>query len=174
MTIKITSRLLREIHTHGENAYPEEGAGLLLGNEQDGLRTVRNLLKLENAREKNARHNRYLITARDMLQGEKEAERLGLSIVGIFHSRYLITARDMLQGEKEAERLGLSIIGIFHSHPDHPNLPSEFDREWAIPWYSYLITSIQNAEAQDSRCWRLRDDRSGFSSEEIIISQEEN
>jgi len=145
MTIKITSRLLREIHTHGENAYPEEGAGLLLGNEQDGLRTVRNLLKLENAREKNARHNRYLITA-----------------------------RDMLQGEKEAERLGLSIVGIFHSHPDHPNLPSEFDQEWAIPWYSYLITSIQNAEAQDSRCWRLRDDRSGFSSEEIIISQEEN
>ncbi len=145
MTIKITSRLLREIHTHGENAYPEEGAGLLLGSEQEGLRTVQNLLKLENAREKNARHNRYLITA-----------------------------RDMLQGEKEAERLGLSIVGIFHSHPDHPNIPSEFDREWAIPWYSYLITSIQNAEALDSRCWRLRDDRSGFSSEEIIISQEEN
>jgi proteasome lid subunit RPN8/RPN11 len=144
MTIKITSRLLSEIHTHGENAYPEEGAGLLLGNEQDGFRTVQNLLKLENAREKTARHNRYLITA-----------------------------RDMLQGEKEAERLGLSIVGIFHSHPDHPNLPSEFDREWAIPWYSYLITSIQNAKAQDSRCWRLLDDRSGFSSEEIIISEED-
>ncbi len=144
MTIKITSHLLREIHTHGENAYPEEGAGLLLGSEQDGFRSVQNLLKLENAREKTARHNRYLITA-----------------------------RDMLQGEKEAERLGLSIVGIFHSHPDHPNLPSEFDREWAIPWYSYLITSIQNGEALDSRCWRLLDDRSGFSSEEIIITQEE-
>lgn len=145
MTIKITSHLLREIHAHGENAYPEEGAGLLLGSEQDGFRTVQNLLKLENAQEKIARHNRYLITA-----------------------------RDMLQGEKEAERLGLSIVGIFHSHPDHPNLPSEFDREWAIPWYSYLITSIQNAQAQDSRCWRLLDDRSGFSPEEIIISQEED
>ncbi len=144
MTIKITSHLLREIHTHGENAYPEEGAGLLLGSEQDGFRSVQNLLKLENAREKTARYNRYLITA-----------------------------RDMLQGEKEAERLGLSIVGIFHSHPDHPNLPSEFDRDWAIPWYSYLITSIQNATALDSKCWRLLDDRSGFSSEEIIITQEE-
>ncbi|MEE9600021.1 MAG: M67 family metallopeptidase [Anaerolineales bacterium] len=145
MTIKITSRLLKEIHTHGENAYPEEGAGLLLGSEQDGFRSVLNLLKLDNSREKIARHNRYLITA-----------------------------RDMLQGEKEAEQLGLSIVGIFHSHPDHPNLPSEFDREWAIPWYSYLITSIQNAEALDTRCWRLLDDRSSFSPEEIIISQEEN
>ncbi len=145
MTIKITSRLLKEIHTHGKNAYPEEGAGLLLGSEQDGFRSVLNLLKLDNSREKIARHNRYLITA-----------------------------RDMLQGEKEAEQLGLSIVGIFHSHPDHPNLPSEFDREWAIPWYSYLITSIQNAEALDTRCWRLLDDRSGFSPEEIIISQEEN
>jgi proteasome lid subunit RPN8/RPN11 len=145
MTIKITSRLLKEIHTHGENAYPEEGAGLLLGSEQDGFRSILNLLKLENSREKIARHNRYLITA-----------------------------RDMLQGEKEAEQLGLSIVGIFHSHPDHPNLPSEFDREWAIPWYSYLITSIQNAEALDTRCWRLLDDRSSFSPEEIIISQEEN
>jgi proteasome lid subunit RPN8/RPN11 len=145
MTINIPSRLLRKIHTHGENAYPEEGAGLLLGSEQDGFRCIQNLLKLENAREKIARHNRYLITA-----------------------------RDMLQGEKEAERLGLSIVGIFHSHPDHPNLPSEFDREWAIPWYSYLITSIQNAEALDSRCWRLLDDRSGFSSEKIIITHEEN
>ena len=145
MTINITSRLLREIHVHGENAYPDEGAGLLLGSEKDGLRTVQKLLKLENAREKTARRNRYLINA-----------------------------SDMLQGEKEAERLGLSIVGIFHSHPDHPNLPSEFDREWAIPWYSYLITSIQNAEALDSRCWRLLDDRSGFSPEEITISQEEN
>ncbi|MCJ7717914.1 MAG: M67 family metallopeptidase [Anaerolineales bacterium] len=141
MTIKIPSHLLRDIQAHGENAYPEEGAGLLLGSEQDGVRIVRNLLKLENAREENARHNRYLITA-----------------------------KDMLQGEKQAERLGLSIIGIFHSHPDHPNHPSEFDREWAIPWYSYLITNVQNGQALESSCWRLKDDRSGFSPEEIITS----
>ena len=145
MSINISSRLLNEIHSQGENAYPEEGAGLLLGYEQEGIRFVQSLLILENAREDTARHNRYLITA-----------------------------ADMLGGEKEAERLGQSIIGIFHSHPDHPNLPSEFDREWAIPWYSYLITRVDNGRAVESKSWRLIDDRSGFSPEDIIISPEEN
>ncbi len=145
MSINISRRLLNEIHSQGENAYPEEGAGLLLGYEQDGVRYVQSLLNLENAREDTARHNRYLITA-----------------------------ADMLGGEKEAERLGQSIIGIFHSHPDHPNLPSEFDREWAIPWYSYLITRVDNGRAVESKSWRLIDDRSGFSPEDIIISPEEN
>lgn len=145
MSINISRRLLNEIQSQGENAYPEEGAGLLLGYEQDGNRFVQSLLMLENAREDTARHNRYLINA-----------------------------ADMLSGEKEAERLGQSIIGIFHSHPDHPNLPSEFDREWAIPWYSYLITSIDNGQAVESKSWKLVDDRSGFSPEDIIISPEEN
>ena len=145
MSINISRRLLNEIHSQGENAYPEEGAGLLLGYEQEGNRFVQSLLTLENAREDTARHNRYLITA-----------------------------ADMLDGEKEAERLGQSIIGIFHSHPDHPNLPSEFDREWAIPWYSYLITRVDNGRAVESKSWRLIDDRSGFSPEDIIISLEEN
>lgn len=145
MSINISRRLLNEIHSQGENAYPEEGAGLLLGYEREGIRFVQSLLMLENAREDTARHNRYLITA-----------------------------ADMLGGEKEAERLGQSIIGIFHSHPDHPNLPSEFDREWAIPWYSYLITRVDNGRAVESKSWRLIDDRSGFSPEDIIISPEEN
>ncbi len=145
MSINISRHLLNEIHSQGENAYPEEGAGLLLGYEQEGIRFVQSLLTLENAREDTARHNRYLITA-----------------------------ADMLGGEKEAERLGQSIIGIFHSHPDHPNLPSEFDREWAIPWYSYLITRVDNGRAVESKSWRLIDDRSGFSPEDIIISPEEN
>lgn len=145
MSINIPHHLLNKIHRHGESAYPKEGAGLLLGYEQDGFRYVQSILILENAREDTARHNRYLITA-----------------------------EDMLNGEKEAERLGQSIIGIFHSHPDHPNLPSEFDREWAIPWYSYLISSIDSGQAGESKSWRLFDDRSGFSPEDIIISQEED
>jgi proteasome lid subunit RPN8/RPN11 len=145
MNMKISTHLINEIHAHGEQAYPEEGAGLLLGYDQNGERVVQSLLKLTNAREDTARHNRYLITA-----------------------------EDILKGEQEAEKQGLSIIGIFHSHPDHPNQPSEFDREWAIPWYSYLITSVNNGQAIGSKSWRLKDDRSGFIPEELIILSEEN
>ena len=140
LRIQIPKDILEQIQTHGEEAYPEEGAGLLLGVEQDGHRTVKDLLLLDNAREDTARHNRYLITA-----------------------------EDMLKGEMEAERRGYSILGIFHSHPDHPNRPSEYDREFAIPWYSYLITSVHQAQAGESRCWRLQDDRGGFTPEQIDI-----
>jgi len=140
MKIHIPSYLLDQIQSHGEKAYPYEGAGLMLGKEENGKRTVKSLLFLENAREEENQHNRYLITA-----------------------------EDMLQGEKEAARQNSSILGIFHSHPDHPNLPSEYDREYAIPWYSYLITSVNNAKAAGSRCWRLEDNRESFIEELIQV-----
>ena len=141
MKIQIPSHLLNQIQAHGENAYPYEGAGLMLGREENGERAIESLLLLENAREEENQHNRYLITA-----------------------------EDMLRGEQEAVRQDLSILGIFHSHPDHPNLPSEYDREFAIPWYSYLITSVNNAKAAGSRCWRLEDNRESFSEELIQVS----
>ncbi|MCJ7735416.1 MAG: M67 family metallopeptidase [Anaerolineales bacterium] len=139
MSIQIPIQILKQINQHGEQAYPEEGAGLMLGQDDNGFRRVTTLFFLDNARESTARHNRYLITA-----------------------------EDMFKGEKEAERLGLTILGIFHSHPDHPNQPSEFDREYAIPWYSYLITSVSKGQAVESKSWRLTDDRSAFLSEEIV------
>jgi len=142
MKIHIPTHILDQIKAHGESAYPYEGAGLMLGKEE-GNRIVSSLLFLENARDKANQHNRYLITA-----------------------------EDMLRGEQEAARLNSSILGIFHSHPDHPNLPSEYDREFAIPWYSYLITSVNNGKAAGSRCWRLEDNRESFSEETILSTTE--
>lgn len=137
--LEITSALLARIHHHGETAYPEEGVGFMLGRVDGDRRRVFELLPVENAREGGARHNRYLVQAQDVL-----------------HS------------ELEAERLGLDVIGIFHSHPDHPDRPSEFDREWALPWLSYLITSVSSGRAVSSRSWRLSDDRSQFVEEPLI------
>lgn len=65
--------------------------------------------------------------------------------------------------------LGLDIVGVFHSHPDHPNRPSQFDRDWALPWYSYIITSVSAGKAVESRSWRLADDRTNFTEEDIEI-----
>lgn len=143
MKLEITKELLAQIHDHGQESYPEEGAGLLLGSSNGDLRVVKAILKLTNAREDSARHNRYLLTA-----------------------------EDMMHGENEAIRLGHDIIGVFHSHPDHPNRPSEFDRQWAMPWFSYIITSVHSGVAAESRSWRLSDDRDGFNEEEILIRPE--
>ncbi len=136
MTLDISKELLDQIHTHGEKAYPEEGAGFLLGSEGK----VENILPLENSREDGARHNRFLITP-----------------------------EDYLHAELTADRLGLSLIGVFHSHPDHPNRPSEYDREWAQPFFSYIITSVNQGKAIESRSWRLLEDRSRFEEETIQI-----
>ena len=140
MILKITTDLLDQIHAHGEKSYPEEGAGLLLGNSNGDTRVVKAILELTNAREDSARHNRYLLTA-----------------------------QDMMLGEKEAVQLGLDILGVFHSHPDHPNRPSAFDREWAMPWFSYIITSVDQGKAVASRSWRLSDDRDDFAEESIQV-----
>jgi len=136
--LKISKDLLGKIHAHGEQAYPEEGAGFLIGREG----RVEQVLALPNAREEEARHNRFLIAPEDYLEAE------------------LI-----------ADELGLSLIGVFHSHPDHPNRPSEYDREWAQPFFSYLITTVNQAKAAGSRSWRLLEDRSIFEEEEIRFSQ---
>jgi proteasome lid subunit RPN8/RPN11 len=142
MKLEISQSLIDQIQTHGERFYPEEGAGLLLGKSNGDNREVKAILELTNAREDAARHNRYLLTA-----------------------------QDMLLGEREAIRLGLDIIGVFHSHPDHPNRPSEFDREWAMPWFSYIITSVKQGVAVGSRSWRLTDDRGELSEETILVSE---
>lgn len=139
--LTLSEELLIRIHAHGEESYPEEGAGFLLGvYSLNGKRAVTSILPLANSREEGARHNRYLITA-----------------------------EDYLKAELTADSLGLNLIGVFHSHPDHPNQPSEFDREWAQPLFSYVITSVNRGKAVASRSWRLTEDRSRFEEEEIKI-----
>lgn len=144
MSLLISSQLLENIHAHGERSYPEEGAGLLLGKVNGEQKQVTEIMALANSREDSARHNRYLLTP-----------------------------QDYLRGEQEAARLGLDVLGVFHSHPDHPNRPSEFDRDWAMPWFSYLITSVQAGQAVESRSWLLAEDRSHFTEEKISVNSDE-
>ena len=63
LALEITPAVLKQIHAHGEAAYPEEGAGLLLGRVEGKRRQVQAILAFVNSREAEARHNRYLITS---------------------------------------------------------------------------------------------------------------
>lgn len=140
MTVRIASALLQQINTHCEAAYPEEGAGFLLGHLQGDERVVTDILALPNAREDEARRNRYLLSP-----------------------------QDVARAEDEADRRGLSLLGVFHSHPDCPNTPSEFDRQWAMPWFSYIITRVDEGRTTGWLSWRLSDDRSCFDEEPLIV-----
>ena len=64
--------------------------------------------------------------------------------------------------KKTARGKRIELIGWYHSHPDTPARPSEFDREHAWPWYSYIIVSVQKGEARDTTSWRLHDDRAAY------------
>ena len=136
--LHINEDVLAQIYAHGEESYPDEGAGFLLGYDDGDQRHVAQIFITENAREDEARHNRYLVSP-----------------------------NEYLQAEIAAELMGLNLIGVFHSHPDHPNRPSEFDREWAQPFFSYVITSVNEGQASESRSWRLAEDRSKFEEEKI-------
>ena len=138
--IALPPALLHAIQAHGEAAYPNEGAGLLLGSAGAEGKTLAAILPIPN-------------------QWAAEEQ----------YHRFLITPDDMLRGEQEAARRGLDVIGIFHSHPDHVAEPSGFDRDWALPWYSYIITSVQQAKAVETRSWTLREDRSGFDEERVAV-----
>jgi proteasome lid subunit RPN8/RPN11 len=146
MTLSISPSLLDQLHAHLEEAFPGEGAGFLFGSDQDGSRKVTAILKLPNSREEAARHNRFLLSP-----------------------------TDYLQAELEAESLGLDVLGVFHSHPDCPNRPSEYDREWAMPWFSYIITRVNGhngaGKAVSDLSWRLEDDRGGYIQEEITLAE---
>jgi proteasome lid subunit RPN8/RPN11 len=143
MTLRILPRAYTHIVSHVENSYPEEGAGFLLGCIEGDLRIVEVVLPQENT---------FGTTQR--------------------HRRYMIGPSDMLQAERFAEERGFEILGIFHSHPDHPAEPSSFDLEWSLPWFSYLITSVNEGKADSTRSWRLNEDRTSFIEEEIDWIQE--
>ncbi len=137
--LTIAQEIISEIRSHGEATYPEECCGVLLGRFEDEGKVVFEILKIENSM-------------------ESERKR-----------RFLITAQDYLKAERYAREKGFEIVGFYHSHPDHPARPSDYDREHALPFLSYLIVSVVNGIAKDVNSWVLKEDRSGFDFEEIDI-----
>lgn len=138
--LTIRREAIKEMEAHLEAAYPNEGAGLLLGTADGAGKRVEAVLPLG---------NRW--------QGSEQTHR------------FLLGPQDLLRGEQEAAQRGLDVIGIFHSHPDHPAEPSGFDREWALPWYSYVITTVRQGRTTQHRSWLLKDDRSDYDEEELRV-----
>ena len=139
--IYLTDILAGEIKSEGEKAYPNECCGVLLGVlGETGEKSLTQILPVSN----------------EFSAGEQ-------------YHRFLITPADMLAAEKKALSLKLDVLGFYHSHPDHPAKPSDFDREHALPFYSYVITAVEKGAAKETASWTLRDDRSAFVFEEIVI-----
>lgn len=138
--IELSSEYHREIAAHAERDYPYECCGLLLGDfGVEGTKIVREIHPISNAR-------------------EEEHKR----------TRFLITPDEFRRGEQYAQSKGINVIGFYHSHPDHPAVPSEYDREHAWPTYSYVVAAIERGKPGPVRSWELDLDRSQFNEEEIL------
>jgi proteasome lid subunit RPN8/RPN11 len=132
------------IHAHGERDYPYECCGLLIGRFfQDGGKEVVETYPISNAREEDAKRNRFLIRP-----------------------------EELLAGERAAMRKNLDVVGFYHSHPDDVAVPSRYDLDHAWPVYSYIIVSVREGRARDLRSWEMEDDRSTFNAEEISKGHE--
>ena len=139
--IRLTKTHRDEISAHAERDYPYECCGLLLGSlEARGLKSISEIFPISNAREEEAKRNRFLIRPEELLRGEQYA----------------------------TERR-LDVIGFYHSHPDHPAVPSQYDLEHAWPVYSYIVVSVRAEAAGDLRSWEMESDRSTFKEEEILL-----
>ena len=128
-----------EIRRHGERDYPFECCGLMLGRFETERKVVVETYPISNAREEEAKRNRFLIRPEELMGGEKAAR------------------------EK-----GLDVVGFYHSHPDDRAVPSRYDLEHAWPTYSYIVVSVENGEAVDLRSWEMESDRSRFNEEKIL------
>ena len=127
------------VRTDGEAAYPNECCGVLIGTiDRSGEKIVKYAKAIRNARE----------------DGEQ-------------YHRFLITPEDMLHVEQNARAMKLDVIGFYHSHPDHPAAPSEYDKDHALPFYSYVIVAVEQGAAKDLTSWELTIDRTSFVPEDI-------
>ena len=142
------------MQTHAESTYPEECCGLLLGHLRGDVKTLVEVLPTQNSWGDDG--------VDDFQAIESSAQRKSSK-----RNRFSIAPKVMLQAQKDARDRNLDIIGIFHSHPDHPAVPSEFDRAIAWQQYSYIIISVQQGKACDLKSWSLNDEHQ-FQPEEIL------
>ena len=106
------------LRAHGEQTYPHECCGVLLGRSIDGVNEVLEIVPAGNTRTDSA------------------------------HNRYNIAPVELIRIQRQARARSLDIVGFYHSHPDHPAQWSSTDiaeAHWIA--CSYVITSVAHGRA---------------------------
>jgi len=152
-TLKLSTEIAQKIRQHGAETYPNECCGALLGRDAAGSEATTGTGGVQPP-------PREILALFPLVKRRDDSPR----------NRFSVTSEDVRDAEKAAQEKKLDVVGWYHSHPDHPARPSQYDREHAWPWYSYIIVSVANGKPEDMTSWRLSDDRSEYACEEIVIS----
>jgi proteasome lid subunit RPN8/RPN11 len=116
--LKLTHSDYEAIRAHGEETFPHECCGALLGKATSDGNHVHQIVRAGNTRTDRA------------------------------HDRYNIAPEELIKIQRQARGLGLDIVGFYHSHPDHPAQWSQTDfaeAHWI--GCSYVITEIAAGKA---------------------------
>jgi proteasome lid subunit RPN8/RPN11 len=140
--LAITPEQRAQMTAHGEETYPHECCGFLLGRRDGDRKRVEVVRRAGNARDDSPRN------------------------------RYLITPEEMLHAERDARQAGQVILGFYHSHPDVPARPSQYDLEHAWPVYSFVIMSVRQGKATEMFSWVLVEDQSRFEEEAMLVEEQ--
>lgn len=140
MTLELTENVLRALEAHARADYPHECCGAIFGTDADGVRRVRECIRIEN------------VTTEDQRR------------------RFSISPNDYLRAELEAVELGLELLGFYHSHPDHPAVPSPTDRAHAVPGFSYPIVPVAAGTPGAVRSWRIADIDADYEEEAVTVT----
>jgi proteasome lid subunit RPN8/RPN11 len=125
--LKIAQSAYVSLRQHGEQTYPHECCGVLLGRfDEDGSRIVSRIARCGNTRADSP------------------------------HNRYHIDPRELIRIQREGRERGEDIVGFYHSHPDHPAQWSTTDLAEAH-WFgcSYVITSVEKGAATITNSFEL-------------------
>jgi len=115
------------LRAHGEQTYPHECCGVLLGKAEGAVNVVRQVVQAGNTRTDSA------------------------------HNRYNIAPVELIRIQREARAASLDIVGFYHSHPDHPAQWSATDIEEAHwLGCSYLITRVAGKAVDITNSFRLQ------------------
>ena len=124
--LKIGKSDYQALRDHGEETYPHECCGVLLGRTEGEDRAVTSIVRCGNTRTDSPQN------------------------------RYHIDPRELIAIERQGRERGDDIVGFYHSHPDHPARWSPTDlaeAHWI--GCSYVITSVQNGLAQTTNSFVL-------------------
>jgi proteasome lid subunit RPN8/RPN11 len=142
--LKISASDHAAIRRHGEETYPHECCGVLLGEfAEDGSRVVSSTARCGNTRTDSPQN------------------------------RYNIDPRELVRIQREGRERGEDIVGFYHSHPDHPAQWSQTDFAEAH-WLgcSYVITRVAKGKAEVTNSFELagaEESDKKFVDEEIVV-----
>ncbi len=141
--LRFSQSIYSEIRRHGEETYPHECCGILLGTTDVDVRTVHSSIRCSNTRTDSP------------------------------ENRYNIDPRELVRAQREAHERDLDVVGFYHSHPDHPARWSQTDFEEAHwIGCSYVITSVENGKAAVTNSFALtgtKEEDKALVDEEILV-----